>query len=297
MGAAGACSLLSKTPRPLLPTRRTCDDVVVLPLTALPKSVASLRGLLFDVDDTVLDHGRLSVESLAALYQLAHAGLTLVGVTGRPASWGQVLARQWPVAGMVTENGAIAVVKRGNRVELLDRLDPVERSRRRQRLVTLAREISRRFPALEPSDDTMGRVADYSFDVAESRRVEPRVVQAAAALARERGARVVRSSIQLHISLDGDDKATGALHFLRTVCGVEPRSALDRFAFVGDSENDAPGFAAFRHSFAVANLSGRLSLLPRFIASRPMGEGFREIASALLEARQACDGRAQPSRS
>lgn len=246
----------------------------------------SLLGVLFDLDDTVLDGGRLTLAALEALYRLHEAGLILVGVTGRPAAWGQVLARQWPVSGMVTENGIIALVRRENRVVVLDRATEPERRERTQRIAILVNELRSRFPELEPSDDVAGRLADYSFDIAESKLVPDEVVRAAATFAKERGARVVRSSIQLHVSYDVDDKASGVMRFLRQVHGVEPTAAMFRFAFVGDSENDGPCFAAFHHSFGVANLSGRSSILPRYRATQNAGAGFAEIARALLGARQ-----------
>ena len=129
------------------------------------------------------------------------------------------------------------------------------------------------------------RLADYTFDIAESRQVDAAVVQAAMDLARERGARVVRSSIHLHLSFDGDDKASGVLRFLRLVHGVDSTAARHRFAFIGDSENDAPCFGAFEHTFGVANLRGRPSLLPGYRASQPMGAGFAEIAQVILAGR------------
>ncbi len=245
-----------------------------------------LAGVLFDLDDTVLDRGRLSQSALAALYGLAESGLLLVGVTGRPAGWGQVLVRQWPVAGMVTENGIIALVQRQHRVHLLDRLSHGEREQRRAQLLALVAELRERFVELEPSDDIAGRFSDYSFDIAESRQVDAAVVRAASDFARERGARVVRSSIHLHISYDADDKASGVLRFLHGEHGIDPSAARHGFAFVGDSENDAPCFGAFEHTFGVANLRGRPSLLPRYIASEPMGKGFAEIAAVLLAARR-----------
>jgi hypothetical protein len=71
----------------------------MLPLSRLERDEArSLEGLLFDLDDTLLDHGLLSVEAYSALHRLSGAGLRLLAVTGRPAGWGDVLARQWPVA-------------------------------------------------------------------------------------------------------------------------------------------------------------------------------------------------------
>ena len=42
-----------------------------------------------------------------ALWDLSDAGLRLVAVTGRPSGWGEVIARQWPIDGAVTENGAV----------------------------------------------------------------------------------------------------------------------------------------------------------------------------------------------
>ena len=66
---------------------------------------------------------------------------------------------------------------------------------------------------------------------------------------------------------------------------LDATAATFRFAFIGDSENDASCFAAFHHSFGVANLRGRPSLLPRYRASLPKSRGFIEIADALLAAR------------
>jgi hydroxymethylpyrimidine pyrophosphatase-like HAD family hydrolase len=256
------------------------------PLSALPLDGArALIGVCFDLDDTLLDDGRLTVGGLDALYRLEAAGLILLGATGRPAAWGQVLARQWPVSGMVTENGIIALVKRNGRLEVLDRVEPSERTERRRLLMNLVRELKSAFPELEPSDDVMGRLADYSFDIAESRVVPPETVRAAADFARERGAIVVQSSIQLHVSFDADDKASGVVRFLGLVHGLDATTATFRFAFIGDSENDASCFAAFHHSFGVANLRGRPSLLPRYRASLPKSKGFIEIADALLAAR------------
>lgn len=245
----------------------------------------ALLGVLFDLDDTVLDGGRLTLAALSALYRLHDAGLILVGVTGRPAAWGQVLVRQWPVSGMVTENGIIALVKRDNAVVVLDRASQDERQARRQRLWALVKEVREQFPDLVPSDDVSGRLADYSFDIAEAHRVPAEIVAAATELARGRGARVVQSSIQLHVSYDVDDKASGVVRFLREQHGIDPTLARFRFAFVGDSENDGSCFSAFQHSFGVANLRGRSSLLPRYLATKPMGAGFAEITDAILAGR------------
>ena len=54
-----------------------------------------------------------------------------------------------------------------------------------------------------------------------------------------------------------------------------------RYAFVGDSENDAACFNAFRTTVGVANLRGRPTLAPRFITSAPRGAGVAELARVL----------------
>lgn len=250
-----------------------------------PSAARRMRGVLFDIDDTVLDHGRLSIESLTALYKLQAAGLLAVGVTGRPVAWGQVLVRQWPVDAVLTENGPLWVVQRQRRVVTLDRLTVEERNTRRADLMALVWELRARFPQLEPADDAAVRLADFTFDIGEAVVVPPEVIADVTRFATARGAKVTRSSIHLHISLDGDDKATGTLKFLSQVHGLDPTASRYEFAFIGDSENDRSCFAAFETTVAVANLRGRPTLPPRYITSGKMGAGFAEFVERLLLAR------------
>jgi HAD superfamily hydrolase (TIGR01484 family) len=250
-----------------------------------------LTTVLFDVDDTVLDHGRLTLPSLAALYRLQESGLRAVAVTGRPAAWGQVLVRQWPIDGVVAENGALVVVQRERRVTLLDRLTLHQREQRRTQLRVLVSHLRQQFPDLAPSDDAESRAADYTFDIGETRIVPAETVAAVSAYARARGARVTRSSIHLHVCFEVDDKATGALRFLSQVYGMDPTASRYQSAFIGDSENDGPCFAAFDTTIGVANFRGRPSLTPRYLTQGNMGAGFAEFVECLLSAR----GLASPS--
>src|SRR3569833_1773277 len=80
----------------------------MLTLSAFGQDTArSLRAVLTDIDDTLSDDGRLPAVAYAALENLHDAGLTVVPVTGRPAGWCALIARQWPVDGVVGENGAL----------------------------------------------------------------------------------------------------------------------------------------------------------------------------------------------
>ena len=99
-----------------------------------------LRGLLFDLDDTLLSHGVLTRAAYDALWNLHDAGLALVAVTGRPSGWGEVLVRQWPIDGCVTENGAVHVRARGARRRAARR---VRRGERRAAASALARLVAR----------------------------------------------------------------------------------------------------------------------------------------------------------
>ena len=79
----------------------------MLPLTAAPReTLAEIAAVLTDIDDTLTLHGRLPAEAFAALEQLQRAGIKVIPITGRPAGWCDHIARQWPVDGVVGENGA-----------------------------------------------------------------------------------------------------------------------------------------------------------------------------------------------
>ena len=259
---------------------------MALPLSAFPKeSARSLQGLLFDLDDTVLDHGSLSPLAFSALFALQNVGLKLVAVTGRPAAWGQVLLRQWPLDGVVTENGLISLKQEQGRVVLCDRLPPSLRHERSRELDALINEIRQRWPLVPVTDDNFGRVADRALDIAETVTIDEETVDQIREFARVQGARTVRSSIQLHISFDVDDKATGTLRFLSETLRIDPTLARYRFAYIGDSQNDAPCFAGFEHTFGVANLSGHFSCPPRYLTPSERGLGFTELASVLSKLR------------
>lgn len=245
----------------------------------------NVDGLLFDLDDTLLDEGRLRSETLRALYDLKAAGLQLVGVTGRPCGWGQVLLRQWPVDAMLTENGIIGLYREDQRVKLLDRLLPPERIERRRELRLLVESLHRQFPELRAGNDVEGRLCDYSFDIGEFEQVPPERIAEIRSAALQSGASVIVSSIHLHVSLDAEDKATGSVRLLRHLFGVDPTTARYRYAYVGDSGNDAPCFAAFHHSIGVANLSSNLALLPRYQTPGKASIGFCQLAQHLLKAR------------
>lgn len=264
----------------------------MLPLARLSADEARrLRGVIFDLDDTLLDHGALGEAAYAALFRLRASGLRLIACTGRPAGWGEVIQRQWPLDATVVENGAIALVgdeAGSRRVVAWDPLDPETRRARRRGLLDLAAELVARFPEAALADDNDARRTDVTIDIGEHRRVPPEAIAAMQRLAADRGVRTVVSSVHLHLTLEPEDKASGTIRLLVHRFGEDATAARSRYAFIGDSGNDAAPFAAFTLTFGVANVRGpamRLSVPPRFVTDEPMGQGFAAFAARLVALR------------
>ena len=88
-------------------TARKVRNDIMKPIAQLSQLSASRVDYVFaDIDDTLTTDGRLSAASYKALEDLSDAGIQIVPVTGRPAGWCDLIARFWPVAGVVGENGA-----------------------------------------------------------------------------------------------------------------------------------------------------------------------------------------------
>lgn len=267
----------------------------MMPLSALSAGeVQPLRGVVFDLDDTLLDHGALTEVAYSALFRLREAGLRLIACTGRPAGWGEVIQRQWPVDATVVENGALCLVSTApveggaRRVIALDHLDGAARQAKRASLLGLAAALAARFPETALADDNTARVTDVTLDIGEHRRVPAPVVDAMRRIAAAQGVRTVASSVHLHLTHEAEDKASGTIALLCGHFGEDATAARARYAFVGDSGNDAAPFAAFLVTIGVSNVRSyvrSLSVPPRFVAASPMGLGFAEIAARLIELR------------
>jgi HAD superfamily hydrolase (TIGR01484 family) len=262
---------------------RPIEDLVV-------DEARALRGILFDLDDTLLTHGLLTRAAYDALWDLRGAGLRLVAVTGRPSGWGEVIARQWPIEGAVTENGAVAVARDGRGVARFERCGEAERQSRRMRLARIVDEVRRAVPEARLTDDVDARRADVTWDVGERVRLPPDRLKAILGVISAAGARAFVSSVHVHATFDIDDKASGAVSYLARAFGEDAGAASRaRWAFIGDSGNDAACFAAFHLTFGVANVRAyldKIPITPRYVARAAMGEGFAEIARAVILARQ-----------
>ena len=261
----------------------------MLPLSRLPPDDArAVRGLLFDLDDTALTHGVLTREAYDALWAMHESGLRLVAVTGRPSGWGELLVRQWPIDGAVTENGAVHVVRDGSAVALREDCSPSEREQRRARLEDIVGRVRDAVPEACLADDVRARRSDVTWDIGERVRLPSDRGDRIAEVIVRAGARTTRSSVHIHATFDAADKASGAVAFLARAFGEDAGSAKLRYAFVGDSGNDAACFGAFALTVGVANVKDsmdRIVVAPRYVTSREMGDGFAELARTLITLR------------
>ncbi len=254
------------------------------------EEASSVRFVLFDIDDTITEDGRLLRESYDAIWSLSEAGVAAVPVTGRPAGWCDLIARQWPVAGVVGENGAFALYMDGDRLECLYHEAAPDPAGVRERLAALGRDALEEFPGLRIAKDQPYRVFDVALDFAEE---EPRLGLELAvrvkAFCESRGAVAKVSSIHVNAWFGAYDKLSMAERFLSSRFGYDPIHDSASVMYFGDSPNDEPMFGRFPLSCGVANVSGYASILkapPKFVTSRPFGYGFAEGVDVLLRLRE-----------
>ena len=254
------------------------------------ETARKIRFVLMDIDDTLTTDGKLLAESYAALWQLKKAGLVIVPITGRPAGWCDLIAREWPVDGVVGENGAFAFWEsEGQRLKALTH--PQATPNTSPLLQEIRDAALQQFPGLRIARDQFSRLYDIALDFAEE---EPRLPLATAAevkkLCEQMGAHAKVSSIHVNTWLGDYDKLSMAIRFLGERFGYDDAAMRRQVVFVGDSPNDEPMFAHFPNACGVANViryETMIKTLPAFAADREGGLGFAQIA-AMLIARRTC---------
>ena len=250
------------------------------------KDAQRLRGLLFDIDETLTTGGQLTAEAYAAMERLKRAGRLVVPVTGRPAGWCDHIARMWPVDAVVGENGAFYFLSVDGRLRKRFEDPEAIRKEKRARLHAIAGRILAKVPGCALASDQPYRETDLAIDYCEVVPALPlSVAGRIAELMRAEGLTAKVSSIHVNGWFGGYDKLAMAKRLFAEEFGIAAENLQRELAFVGDSPNDAPMFAFFEHSVGVANVArfaGALDAPPRYVTRGAAGAGFAELAAQLL---------------
>lgn len=246
----------------------------------------AIRFVLFDIDDTITEDGLLLRQSYNALWDLRQAGICAIPVTGRPAGWCDLIARQWPVSGVVGENGAFALYMEEGKLKRLLHPKAPEPSATRTKLTELKRAALEAFPGLRVAKDQDFRLFDLALDFAEE---QPDLGLPLAGRVKDfcqaNGAVAKVSSIHVNAWYGDYDKLSMSEHFLSSRFGFDPIIDKCSLLYVGDSPNDEPMFKHFPLSCGVSNIARYKEIiqnLPQFVTEKPFGYGFAEAVRVLL---------------
>ena len=263
----------------------------------IPSEARGVKYILMDIDDTLTREGKLPASSYSALWSLYNAGLKVIPITGRPAGWCDLIAREWPAHGVIGENGALAFWEvqsgsgmRESRPILRTEFHPAAVRNDHPALNRIKERAFAQYPRLRLAKDQFARLFDIAIDFAEEEPVLPlSIAEGVKKIAEEEGAHAKISSIHVNVWMGNYDKLSMAETFLSKRFGWERGTGDREVVFVGDSPNDEPMFARFPLACAVANVMRYTSLiknLPAFVSTAECGDGFAEIAGTILGMRR-----------
>ena len=249
----------------------------------------TLRGLLFDLDDTFTTSGKITAQAYSALERAQSAGLRAVAVTGRPAGWCDHIARMWPVDAVIGENGAFYFHHHSGKLHKRYAAGDAARLAQQSRLKSIAAEILEKVPGCALASDQAYRETDLAIDYCEDVPALPlEAAERIAALMRAAGLNAKISSIHVNGWFGGHDKLSAMRLLFREKWGVDIGKENPDYVYAGDSPNDAPMFAFFERSVGVANIerfAGHLPAAPRYVTRAAAGAGFAELVAHLLQGR------------
>lgn len=260
------------------------------PLPLREADLTQVQAVFTDVDGTLTTHDRLESATLASLEALREAGVKVVLVSGRPAGWGECWLRQWPVDGVIVENGGLHFARGSDGAYRKVYAQPdAERLPARERLEREVAQAMTLVPGARLSTDSAYTEVDLAIDYNEEVKLGAAAATTLENALRARGVQAVRSSVHVNCWIGDFDKLSAVKRFLDVEWGESMRADDRRWVYAGDSFNDAPMFGAFPLSVGVANVQRVLEQIdapPKFITPSPEGAGFRELAQAVLAARR-----------
>ena len=247
-------------------------------------------GVMTDIDDTLTRYSAIEPASLAALQALHDAGVPVLAITGRSLGWSVPFARAWPLQAIVAENGAVALIRdAAGAVHTEFAQDANTRAVNTRRLQAVAQQVLARVPGALLAQDSAGRVTDIAIDHSEFTQLPPEAINQVVAVMQAAGMHATVSSIHINGWFGSHNKWSAAQWMLQRLFGRALVPELGRWVYVGDSTNDQLMFSHFPLSVGVANLrdfAAQLQVWPAYITQAERGEGFAEVARAVLAAKK-----------
>jgi HAD superfamily hydrolase (TIGR01484 family) len=244
----------------------------------------NIKFIFTDIDDTLTHNGLLEAEAYQSIWDLHRKGFNVIPVTGRPAGWCELIARQWPVKGVIGENGGFYFYYSNNKMNRKFHFEESQRLQNQKKLEVIKNEVLKNVPGSGIASDQFCRLMDLAIDFCEDVKPLPEdQVQKIVDIFKKFGATAKISSIHVNGWFGDYDKLSMCKIFSQEVLGINLDSSQDQILFVGDSPNDEPMFFYFKNSIGVSNVRDfKLLTPPQFVTHLPRGKGFQEITKHLL---------------
>lgn len=265
----------------------TSSTPKVLPL---PRSIADIKFVLSDVDDTITSHGQLLPETYQAIHQLVANEIVFIPITGGCAGWCDSFSRLWPSAAVIGENGGFYLKRQAdNSIQYHFWQSEKERKENSEKLHQLARQALKDVPEVRMAKDQSYRLVDVAIDYNQDiKGVERSRVDKVIKVFTDAGANAKASSIHVNAWIGDYNKKAMACHMLAKEFNLSEQQMRQQVLFIGDSLNDETMFEFFPNSVGVANITPQLSQLqhqPKWITQEAYGLGFNQMVEAVLNSK------------
>jgi len=250
---------------------------------AAPNEFKDVRFVLTDMDETLTYQGRLAADTYCALEKLQKAGIRVIPVTAAPAGWCDQMARMWPVDGVIGENGGIFLQRTPDGHGIVRKYWHPESEIKSvsERLDAAAHAIRHAFPNLQLADDQVFRLTSIAF----SRPADPALGEQIVRELQRAGADATINNLWVLGWFGGYNKLSMTRRVMAEAYGVDIDKDRDTVLYTGDSTNDAPMFAFFKHTVGMSTVTEYLPDIPvppNWITTGPGGQGFVEAAQAVI---------------
>jgi HAD superfamily hydrolase (TIGR01484 family) len=197
-----------------------------------------------------------------------------------------MIARFWPVDGIVGENGGFYFRYHSKKMKREFFLKETEMRKNREKLKRIEKEVLKKIRGSAVASDQFCRLMDLAIDFCEDvKPLSQNKIQQIVEVFEKHGAQAKVSSIHVNGWFGTYNKVTMLKRFLKKEFKLNEKQILSDCLFVGDSPNDEPMFEFFPQSVGVANIQKFLHHLespPTYITKSKGGEGFVELTEHLL---------------